>query len=86
LAIELKTILPNLPVICDPSHICGNRELIPHVAQKALDLGMSGLMIESHINPDVALSDAAQQLTPVALGQLLDSLVYRQAFPKNREC
>ena len=86
IAIELKTILPNLPVICDPSHICGNRELIPHVAQKALDLGMSGLMIESHVNPQVALSDAAQQLTPAALKDLLDSLAYRQAFPNNPEC
>lgn len=77
IAIELKTIIPELPIICDPSHICGNRELIPDVAQKALDLGMDGLMIESHINPSVALSDAQQQLTPLALKELLAHLVYR---------
>ena len=86
LAIELKTILPDLPIICDPSHISGNRELIPHVAQKALDLGMNGLMIESHINPDVALSDAQQQLTPDALKEILNTLIYRQSFSKNPEC
>lgn len=85
LAIELKTILPNLPIICDPSHISGNRELIPHVAQKALDLGMNGLMIESHIDPSVALSDAQQQLKPADLKELLENLVYRQAFPKDKE-
>ncbi len=86
LAIELKTILPELPIICDPSHISGNRELIPHVAQKALDLGMNGLMIESHINPSVALSDAQQQLTPSAFKELLDGLVYRQASIQNPDC
>ena len=86
IAIELKTILPELPIICDPSHISGNRELIPHVAQKALDLGMNGLMIESHINPSVALSDAQQQLTPVALKELLDSLVYRKVSSQNPDC
>jgi chorismate mutase len=85
-AIELKTILPELPIICDPSHICGNRELIPHVAQKALDLGMNGLMIESHINPAVALSDAQQQLTPNAVKELLDGLIYRQSSTQNPDC
>jgi chorismate mutase len=86
IAIELKTLLPELPIICDPSHICGNRELIPHVAQKALDLGMNGLMIESHINPAVALSDAQQQLTPSALKELLEGLVYRQSSTQNPDC
>ena len=86
LAIELKTILPELPLICDPSHICGNRDLIPHVSQKALDLGMNGLMIESHINPSVALSDAQQQLTPTSLKELLGSLVYRQSSSQNPDC
>jgi chorismate mutase len=86
IAIELKTILPELPIICDPSHICGNRELIPHVAQKALDLGMNGLMIESHINPAVALSDAQQQLTPNAVKELLDGLIYRQSSTQNPDC
>ncbi len=77
--IELKTVFPQLPIICDPSHISGRRDLIRQVAQKALDLGMNGLMIESHINPDAALSDAQQQLTPAALGELLDSLVCRKS-------
>jgi len=75
--IELKRILPSLPIIVDPSHICGNRELIESVSQKALDLEMDGLMIESHYNPDKALTDANQQITPKALGVLLDSLVVR---------
>lgn len=77
--IELKTIFPQLPIICDPSHISGRRDLIQPVAQKALDLGMGGLMIESHINPDAALSDAQQQLTPGALKELLDKLVCRRS-------
>jgi chorismate mutase len=77
LPIELRTLFPDLPIICDPSHICGNRELIPHVAQKALDLGMNGLMIESHFNPAIALSDAAQQFTPQQLNDLLQKLIIR---------
>lgn len=86
IAIELKTMLPDLPIICDPSHISGNRELIPHVAQKAMDLGMNGLMIESHVNPALALSDAQQQVTPFALKEILESLVYRQSSTVNQEC
>ena len=84
LPIELRTLFPDLPIICDPSHISGNRELIPFVAQKALDLGMNGLMIESHYDPSVALSDAQQQLTPVKLGELLSKLIIRkqQSFDK----
>lgn len=85
IAIELKTLLPELPIICDPSHISGNRELIPGVAQKALDLGMNGLMIESHIDPSIALSDAQQQITPLVLKDLLDQLVYRQTSSQNPE-
>lgn len=77
LAIELKTLIKDIEIICDPSHICGNRELIPMVSQKALDLAMDGLMIESHENPDVALSDAAQQLKPNDLISLIDNLHFR---------
>lgn len=77
LPIELRTLFPDLPIICDPSHICGNRELIPHVAQKALDLGMNGLMIESHFNPSIALSDAQQQFTPQQLSEVLQKLIIR---------
>lgn len=76
--IELKTHFPSLPIICDPSHISGKRELIPFIAQKALDLGMDGLMIESHYDPSVALSDAEQQLTPQQLNELLSKLIIRK--------
>ncbi len=77
LAIEMRILAPNIPMLCDPSHICGNKELIPYVAQKALDLGMDGLMIETHINPLRALSDADQQLTPSELASVLDNLRVR---------
>ncbi|MEY3398253.1 MAG: hypothetical protein RL220_847 [Bacteroidota bacterium] len=75
--IALKSQFPELPVFCDPSHITGKRELLFQVAQKALDLGMEGLMLESHITPDQAWSDAAQQVTPSALISLLDKLQVR---------
>jgi chorismate mutase len=78
LAIELKASCPALPIICDPSHISGRRDLIEDVAQRALDLDMDGLMIETHRDPDNALSDAKQQLTPAALAKLLDKLVMRE--------
>jgi len=78
--IELKRIVPNLAVITDPSHICGNRELLQSVSQKAMDLAMDGLMLESHINPEVALTDASQQLKPKNLQILLNNLVLRQEF------
>ena len=77
LPIELKTIFPGLPIICDPSHICGNRELLFSIGQKAMDLNFDGLMIESHNNPAVALSDKQQQLTPNELNVLLDKLAVR---------
>jgi chorismate mutase len=78
--IELKRLLPQLPVFTDPSHISGNRSLIAGVAQRALDLSMDGLMIESHIDPDCALTDAAQQITPQQLLELLEKLVIRHEF------
>lgn len=77
LPIELRTLFPDLPIICDPSHIGGSRELILPIAQKALDLGMNGLMIESHFEPQTALSDAQQQLTPAALNEVMTQLVRR---------
>ncbi|WP_367866010.1 chorismate mutase [Pedobacter sp. WC2423] len=77
LAIQLKTLCPELPIINDPSHICGNRELIPYISQKALDLDMQGLMIESHIDPSVAWTDAKQQVTPAALEELIAKLSLR---------
>ncbi len=85
LAIQLKTIAPELPIINDPSHICGNRELIQYVAQKALDLDMQGLMIESHLDPSVAWTDAKQQLTPAALSELIDLLALRKPEIKDKE-
>lgn len=75
--IELKRIVPSLPIIVDPSHICGRRDLIESIAQKALDLEMDGLMIESHINPKNAFTDSAQQITPASLQKLLNKLVIR---------
>jgi len=75
--IELKRIEPTLPIIVDPSHICGRRELIESISQKALDLEMDGLMIECHFNPEIALTDAAQQITPATLQSLLNKLVVR---------
>ena len=74
IAIDLKSNMPNLPVICDPSHICGNRDMIFETSQKALDLGYDGLIIESHIDPDNAWSDAKQQVTPDVLSKIKSDL------------
>lgn len=75
--LELRIRYPRLPIICDPSHIGGRRELIAPLSQQALDMGLDGLIIESHCNPDDAWSDAAQQVTPETLAGILDNLVYR---------
>lgn len=75
--IELRRLHPELPIFCDPSHICGNRELLASVSQKALDLDFDGLMLESHINPEKAWSDASQQVTPERLGEIVSGLVVR---------
>jgi len=85
LAISLKTHAPNLPMINDPSHICGNRELLGYVAQKALDLDMQGLMIESHIDPSVAWTDAKQQVTPAALVEIIERLTLRKPEIKGEQ-
>lgn len=85
LAIDLKTQCPDLPMICDPSHIAGNRELIQIVSQRALDLDMDGLMIESHPTPDEAWSDAKQQITPANLIILLSNLQVRQVTSASKE-
>lgn len=74
---ELKQLYPELPIICDPSHITGNRELIQSVSQKAYDVGFDGLMIETHPQPERALSDAAQQVTPNQLTEIISRLVYK---------
>jgi chorismate mutase len=77
--IEVRRRLPNLPMFCDPSHIAGRRDLLHDVAQRAMNLDFCGLMIETHTDPDHALSDAAQQVTPQELGTLLRGLVRREA-------
>jgi chorismate mutase len=78
LAIEMKLRNPSLPMINDPSHICGRRDILLDVAQKAIDLDYDGLMIESHIDPDNAWSDAKQQVTPEKLAELLDAIIWRK--------
>ena len=78
IAIELKTICPNLPIINDPSHIAGVRELVPLIAQKALNLDMDGLMVEVHNNPSIAKSDAKQQLLPEDYAQMIYDLQLRE--------
>lgn len=83
--IELQRKCPELPMICDPSHICGNRELIQSVAQQAMDLLFDGLMIEAHIDPDSALSDAFQQLTPAHLQDILDKIVYKKVYSDEKQ-
>jgi len=76
--IELQNRFPDLPLICDPSHICGRRDLLHDVSQISLDLNFDGLMIESHVDPDNAWSDAAQQITPTTLIQLMKELKIRR--------
>lgn len=78
LPIELQNRFPDLPLICDPSHIAGRRDILQDISQTALDLNFDGLMIETHIDPDNAWSDAAQQITPKTLVQLMDDLKIRK--------
>ena len=75
--IELRRRIPNMPIICDPSHIGGRRDLIAPLCQQAMDLGFDGLIVESHCDPDKAWSDAAQQITPDVLDYILSLLVIR---------
>jgi len=77
LAIEMKRRNPEMLLINDPSHICGRRDILLDVAQKAIDLDFDGLIIESHIDPDNAWSDAKQQVTPEKLGELINSIIWR---------
>ena len=77
LAIEMKRRNPGMLLINDPSHICGRRDILMDVAQKAIDLDLDGLIIESHIDPDNAWSDAKQQVTPERLGEMINSIVWR---------
>ncbi|MBD5387563.1 bifunctional 3-deoxy-7-phosphoheptulonate synthase/chorismate mutase type II [bacterium] len=84
--IELGRRMPEIPIICDPSHIGGKRELIAPLSQQAYDMGFDGLIIESHCNPDEAWSDASQQITPEVLNLIVNSLVPRNgAKPDSTE-
>lgn len=85
IAIDLQNRFPDLPLICDPSHITGRRDMIQEVSQQALDLNYDGLIIETHIDPDNAWSDAAQQITPPTLKQLFIDLKMRKPTDENAE-
>lgn len=76
--LELRRLFPDIPMICDPSHICGKTNCITDIMQQALDLEMDGLMIETHVHPENALSDKSQQMTPFQLGKKLSELIVRQ--------
>lgn len=78
LAIEMKRRNPDMMLICDPSHICGRRDILQEVAQTSIDLDYDGLIIESHVNPDEAWSDAKQQITPTVLGEMLSNIIWRR--------
>ncbi len=77
IALDFKNQFPNIPMIVDPSHICGNRTLVAGITQEAMNVGYEGMMIETHCNPDEAWSDAAQQITPEVLGDLIQNLQIR---------
>ena len=79
MAVDLRARFPQLPIFADPSHMGGSREYLRELSQRALDLGLEGLMIESHCNPECALSDSAQQIKPADLRLLLESLKVREA-------
>lgn len=85
LAIEMKRRNPGMMIINDPSHICGRRDILMDVAQKAIDLDFDGLMIESHIDPDNAWSDAKQQVTPERLLEMLNGIKWRHETATERE-
>ncbi|MDH5602691.1 MAG: bifunctional 3-deoxy-7-phosphoheptulonate synthase/chorismate mutase type II [Cyclobacteriaceae bacterium] len=80
LPLRLKEMVPGIQIICDPSHICGNRDCIPGISQKALDFGLDGLMIETHHDPDKAWSDAKQQLTPETYTEMIKQLTIRKSI------
>lgn len=85
LAIELKRRHPELPMICDPSHISGRRDILQAVAQEAIDLDYDGLMLETHVDPDNAWSDAKQQITPEKFGEMLDNITWRHERTDQKE-
>ncbi|MBA2500326.1 MAG: bifunctional 3-deoxy-7-phosphoheptulonate synthase/chorismate mutase type II [Chitinophagaceae bacterium] len=85
LAIEMKRRNPGMMMICDPSHICGRRDILMDISQKAIDLDFDGLMIESHIDPDKAWSDASQQVIPERLGEIISGIQWRYETTTEKE-
>ncbi|HMO60517.1 MAG TPA: chorismate mutase [Ferruginibacter sp.] len=85
LPIEMKRRFPDMKLICDPSHICGNRHMLQAVAQKSIDLDFDGIMVESHIDPDNAWSDAKQQITPEVLAEMIDAIKWRNENTDQQE-
>jgi len=83
IAIDFMRRCPELPMICDPSHICGRRDILQDVGQKAMDLDYDGLMIETHIDPDNAWSDAKQQITPEVFGKMITEMKLRHDYEDN---
>ena len=78
---ELRRLAPEMTILCDPSHIGGKRALVEPLSREALDMGFDGLMIETHCDPDNALSDSGQQITPEELLAIMDKLVFRSSVP-----
>jgi chorismate mutase len=85
LAIEMKRRNPGMPIICDPSHICGRRDILQDVSQVSVDLDFDGLMVESHIDPDNAWSDAKQQVTPERLAEILGAIKWRSETSSEKD-
>ena len=85
MAIDLKVRYPQIPLLCDPSHIAGQRQYIAQLSQLALDYGFDGLMVESHYQPATALSDAEQQLTPADLAEMLSKLQFKDTLSSPAE-
>lgn len=83
IALEFMRKMPEIPIYCDPSHICGRRDILQEVSQKAMDLDFNGLMIETHIDPDNAWSDAKQQITPETFGTMVTEMVLREDYEDN---
>jgi chorismate mutase len=83
--IEMKRLFPEIPLICDPSHICGKRDTILSVSQKSIDLDYDGLIIESHYDPDSAMTDKEQQLNPDQLDKLLKKLIWKTSSSNTKE-
>lgn len=81
--IDLKVQYPDLQILCDPSHLCGDTQWIPQIAQIALNYGFNGLMLECHCHPEEALSDGNQQLLPQQWGELISSLVFKSNVPNH---